>query len=100
MFLAISTRIFSEIIFTEEQTRMVSKIKQERCDCQNKEKEINQKMSELEEKYNAQKIQLNKKDREITGHIVENQKLLNLISKLQNNTKNQEYIEVSDIDED
>ena len=57
-------------------------------------------MYQLEEKYNAQKIQLNKKDREITGHIVENQKLLSKISKLQNNTKNQEYIEVSDIDED
>ena len=91
------------INFTEEQTRIVSKMKQEKsqpCDCKNKEKEINQKMYQLEEKYNAQKIQLNKKDREITGHIVENQKLLNLISKLQNNTKNQEYIEVSDIDED
>ena len=74
--------------------------KSQPCDCKNKEKEINQKMYQLEEKYNAQKIQLNKKDREITGHIVENQKLLNLISKLQNNTKNQEYIEVSDIDED
>ena len=58
------------------------------------------KMYQLEEKYNAQKIQLNKKDREITGHIVENQKLLNKISKLQNTAKNQEYIEVSDIDED
>ena len=84
---------------------MVSKIKQERsqpCDCQNKEKEINQKMSELEEKYNAQKIQLNKKDREITGHIVEKKKLRNKISELQKNTKNQnqEYIEVSDYEED
>ena len=91
------------INFTEEQTRIVSKMKQEKsqpCDCKNKEKEINQKMYQLEEKYNAQKIQLNKKDREITGHIVENQKLLSKISKLQNNTKNQEYIEVSDIDED
>ena len=81
----------------------MSKLKQEKnqpCDCKNKEKEINQKMYQLEEKYNAQKIQLNKKDREITGHIVENQKLLSKISKLQNNTKNQEYIEVSDIDED
>ena len=69
---------------------MVSKIKQERsqpCNCQNKEKEINEKMSELEEKYNAQKIQLKKKDREITGHIVEKKKLLNKISKLPKNMK-------------
>ena len=79
---------------------MVSKIKQERCDCQNKEKEINQKMSEVEEKYNAQKIQLKKKDREITAHIVENKKLLNKISKLQTKTKYPEYIEVSDVEED
>ena len=80
---------------------MVSKIKQERsqpCDCQNKEKEINQKMSELEEKYNAQKIQMKKKDREITGHIVENNKLIYRISELQKNTKFTEYIELIEDD--
>ena len=79
---------------------MVTKIKQERCDCQNKEKVINQKMSELENKYNAKKIQLKKKDKEITAHIVENKKLLNKISKLQTKTKYPEYIEVSDVEED
>ena len=91
------------INFTEEQTRIVSKMKQEKsqpCDCKNKEKEINQKMYQLEEKYNAQKIQLNKKDREITGHIVENKKLMKKISEIQKNTNCTEYIELSQDEED
>ena len=94
---------FLILLFTEEQTRMVSKMKQERsqpCDCKDKVKDLNQKLFELEEKYNAQKIQLKKKDREITAHIVENKKLLNRISKLQIKTKYPEYIEVSDVEED
>ena len=100
------------INFTEEQTRIVSKMKQEKsqpCDCKNKEKEINQKMYQLEEKYNAQKIQLNKKDREITGEIIKNTKLREKISKQdekikelekQRNYQGQEYIEVSEDEED
>ena len=91
------------LLFTEEQTRMVSKIKQERsqpCDCKNKEKEMNQKLFELEEKYKAQKIQLVNKDREITGHIVENQKLMKKISELKKKTKYTEYIELIEDEED
>ena len=77
---------------------MVSKMKQERC--KNKEKEINQKIFELEGKYNAQKIQLNNKDREITGHIVEIQKLMKKISELKKKAKYTEYIELSEDEED
>ena len=82
---------------------MVSRIKQERSqpsDCKNKEKEIIQKLFELEGKYSAQKVQLSNKDMEITGHIVENQKLMKKISELQKKTKNTEYIEVSEDEED
>ena len=82
---------------------MVSKIKQERsqpCDCKNKEKEINQKMIFLAEKYNAKKIQLNNRDSEITGHIIENQKLMKKISDLQKKIKYREYFEVREDEED
>merc|ERR1712079_136287 len=76
--------------FVEDLTRRVSKLKQEKsqqCDCKNKEERNNQKMLKLEEKYNAQKVQLKKKDREITGHIVENKKLMKKISELRKHTR-------------
>ena len=90
---------------------MVSKIKQEKnqhCNyCQKTEKK-NKEMLSLEEKYNAQKIQLNKKDREITGEIIKNTKLREKISKQNEKIKElekqrnqgQEYIEVSEDEED
>ena len=56
---------------------MVTKIKQEKsqpCDCKNKEKQINKKLSDLEDKYNMQKIQLNKKESEITRLLLKNKK--------------------------
>ena len=82
---------------------MVSKMKQERSqpgDCKNKEKEIIQKMSELEGKCSAQEILLSNKDKEITGHIVEIQKLMKKISEIKKKNKNTEYIEVSEDEED
>ena len=78
---------------------MVTKIKQEKsqpCDCKNKEKQINKKLSDLEDKYNMQKIQLNNKDRKITKLMVKNQKL----EKMTKQTKQREYIELSDYEED
>ena len=82
---------------------MLSKIKQEGsqpCDCKEKENEINQKLFELERKYNDQKIQLNNKDREIMGHIMKKQKLMKKISELKKKTKYTEYIELSEDEED
>ena len=81
----------------------MTKIKQERsqpCDCKNKVKEMKQNLFELEEKYNAQKIQLKNKDREIRGNIVEIKKLMKKISELQKTTKYSEYHEVISEDED
>ena len=78
---------------------MVSKMKQERsqpCDCRDKEKELKEKIIYLEEKRNAHMIQLNNKDKEITGYIVKNRKLTKKISELQNPTKSFEYVELSD----
>ena len=61
---------------------------------------MKQNLFELEEKYNAQKIQLKNKDREIRGNIVEIKKLMKKISELQKTTKNTEYYEVITDDED
>ena len=102
--------IFMIFLFTEEQTRMVSKIKLEKkqhCNhCQNTEKKKKEMLS-LEEKYKAQKIQLIKKDSEITGHIIKNTKLRDKISeqdekikKLEKQRNCPEYIEVSEDEED
>ena len=82
---------------------MLSKIKQEGrqpCDCKEKENEINQKLFELERKYNDQKIQLNNKDNEIMGHIMKKQKLMKKISELKKKAKYTEYIELSEDEED
>ena len=82
---------------------MLSKIKQEGsqpCDCKEKENKINQKLFELERKYNDQKIQLNNKDREIMGHIMKKQKLMKKISELKKKPKYTEYIELSEDEED
>ena len=63
-------------------------------------------MLSLEEKYKALKIQINKKDSEIIGHIIKNTKLREKISQQNEKIKElgkqrncQEYIEVSE-DED
>ena len=97
------------MLFAEEQTKIVRKIKQEKsqhCNyCQNTEKK-NKVMLSLEEKYKALKIQINKKDSEIIGHIIKNTKLREKISQQNEKIKElgkqrncQEYIEVSE-DED
>ena len=85
---------------------MVTKIKQAKsqpCDCKNKAKQINKKLSDLEDKYNIQKIQLNSKERKIIKLMVkneklvkQNEKLLKQMPDLNKNTKQREYIEFSD----
>ena len=77
---------------------MVTKMKQERsllCDSMDKDKKSEEKLLRVEERYKALKIQLNNKDSEITGYIVENKKLMKKISELQK-PKDPEYFELSD----
>lgn len=89
--------IESQLRHQEEHMKVVKKIKQEKfqCTCASdleKKRENEKKVRDMEEKYNAQKTMLRKKDKEIRDQIMEIEKLKKLLLK----KKYPEYIEVSE----
>ena len=91
------------LLFTEEPTRMVSKLKQEQSDGQNKKTGNYEKLKELDKKYGALKkqhhdlvdektrllVRIQEKDKKIKEQDVR-------IKELQQQLKYPEYVELSD----